>query len=93
MELMNDFRLVDNRMEWMKDAKCAGLGTDPFFAESGETHKCREACEFCQNCLVRQECLDFALVNRVQFGVWGGMSWSKRERLLIERKENGRMVS
>lgn len=93
MELMNDFRLVDNRMEWMKDAKCSGMGTDAFFSDTGETKKCRQACEFCQDCLVKDECLEFALTNRIQFGVWGGMAWSKRERILIKRKENARMVS
>lgn len=93
MKLMNDFRLLDTRVDWMKDAKCAGLGNDQFFPDSGETQKCILACRFCRDCLVREECLEFALANRIHYGVWGGMSSPRRERLLTERKRKGMLDS
>jgi len=39
------------------------------------------------NCTVRTECLADALDNRVEFGVWGGMTERER-RSLLRRRSN-----
>ena len=41
----------------------------------------------CSGCLVRTECLSDALDNRVEFGVWGGMTERERRALLRRRPD------
>jgi len=43
----------------------------------------------CMGCPVRTECLSDALDNRVEFGVWGGMTERERRALLRRRPEVG----
>lgn len=38
----------------------------------------------CDTCPVQVECLEYALANRVEHGVWGGESERSRRRLLRE---------
>jgi WhiB family redox-sensing transcriptional regulator len=35
----------------------------------------------CRGCVVREECLEYALSNGEKFGIWGGMSERERRRL------------
>lgn len=64
---------------WRRFAKCAGLDTDLFFPERGGST--REAKEVCRGCVVREDCLQYALRNGEKFGIWGGLSERKRRRL------------
>lgn len=73
-----DFLEVD--LTWMTDALCAEVDADLFFPEMGGST--REAKAVCAECLVRAECLDYALETGQRFGVWGGMSERERRRLL-----------
>ncbi len=41
----------------------------------------------CMGCPVRTECLADALDNRVEFGVWGGMTERERRALLRRRAD------
>ena len=45
----------------------------------------REARNFCRACPVRTECLAHALDQRIEFGVWGGMTERERRALLRSR--------
>jgi len=45
----------------------------------------REARGFCRTCPVRTECLAHALDERIEFGVWGGMTERERRALLRSR--------
>jgi WhiB family redox-sensing transcriptional regulator len=47
----------------------------------------RRAKVVCHGCPVRAECLADALDNRVEFGVWGGMTERERRALLRRRPE------
>jgi len=67
---------------WQDGANCRGVDTDMFFPERGASH--REAKAVCRGCTVREDCLEYALVNGEKFGVWGGLS--ERERRRIRRK-------
>ena len=68
------------RTAWMALAACAG--TNIFFPTRGNVRGVRLAKAVCAGCPVRQECLDYALVNKESFGVWGGMTLRERRRLL-----------
>ncbi|MEU0489964.1 WhiB family transcriptional regulator [Nocardiopsis sp. NPDC006139] len=46
-----------------------------------------DAAKVCTGCPIRTECLADALDNRIQAGVWGGMTARKRRALLARRPE------
>lgn len=64
---------------WADEALCAQTDPESFFPEKGGSTK--EAKATCAECLVRAECLDYALANDERFGVWGGLSERERRRL------------
>ena len=64
---------------WQDYANCLGVDPDLFFPERGAST--REAKEVCRGCVVREECLEYALANGEKFGIWGGMSERERRRI------------
>src|SRR5271155_505473 len=69
---------------WQARANCMGVDPDLFFPERGAST--REAKEVCRGCVVREDCLEFALTNGEKFGIWGGLS--ERERRRIRRRRS-----
>lgn len=69
-------RELQQPVVWMDAAVCAQVDTEVFFPEKGGSTK--EAKSICRLCPVAAECLDFALVRRERFGVWGGLSERNR---------------
>lgn len=68
---------------WHEYANCLGVDPDLFFPERGAST--REAKEVCRGCVVRDQCLEFALANGEKFGIWGGMSERERRRIRRQR--------
>lgn len=64
--------------EWMERAACRGRPTSLFFSE--DESDVREAQRICAFCPVRRECLDYAIVNHIPDGVWGGLDERERRR-------------
>jgi len=54
------------------------------FVQGAEQNRAKQVC---MSCIVRTECLADALDNRVEFGVWGGMTERER-RALLRRRPN-----
>jgi WhiB family redox-sensing transcriptional regulator len=75
---------------WQDDANCLGVDPDLFFPERGAST--REAKEVCRGCVVREECLEFALRNGEKFGIWGGLSERERRRIRRQRAQAARSV-
>lgn len=75
---------------WQHDANCLGVDPDLFFPERGAST--REAKEVCRGCVVREECLEFALRNGEKFGIWGGLSERERRRIRRLRAQAARSV-
>lgn len=42
--------------------------------------------KICQGCPILQQCLDYAIVNHEEHGVWGGASERERRRLRKQRR-------
>ncbi len=83
---MGEFQAVDDLIKmltedrsWQSRANCMGVDPDLFFPERGASTK--EAKEVCRGCVVKDECLEFALRNSEKFGIWGGMSERERRRV------------
>ena len=68
---------------WHDFANCLGVDPDLFFPERGASTK--EAKEVCRGCVVREDCLEYALQNGEKFGIWGGMSERERRRIRRQR--------
>jgi WhiB family redox-sensing transcriptional regulator len=68
---------------WQQFANCLGVDPDLFFPERGAST--REAKEVCRGCVVRDDCLEYALTNSEKFGIWGGMSERERRRIRRQR--------
>lgn len=58
-------------MSWQQRALCTQTDPDSFFPEKGESS---EAKQVCMSCPVRVDCLDYALANGEQSGIWGGLT-------------------
>jgi WhiB family redox-sensing transcriptional regulator len=76
---------------WQDEANCLGVDPDLFFPERGAST--REAKEVCRGCVVRLDCLEYALVNGEKFGIWGGLSERERRRLRRQRAQAVRRTS
>ncbi|MGW2557448.1 WhiB family transcriptional regulator [Streptomyces sp. NPDC001635] len=68
--------------EWGRQAACAQGDPDELFVQGAAQ---KQAASVCQGCLVRMECLAHALDQRIEFGVWGGMTERERRALLRRR--------
>ena len=65
---------------------CAQTDPEAFFPEKGGST--REAKKVCLTCDVRDECLEYALMNDERFGIWGGLS--ERERRKLKKRGSDR---
>lgn len=71
---------------WYSDAACAGSDVELFYSE--RPTDVTAALQVCQDCPVRQACLDTAMAERELFGVWGGTDGAYRRRIF--RREDRR---
>lgn len=69
---------------WTTRAACRDGNPDELFVRGAEQHRAKM---LCLSCPVRTECLADALDNRVEFGVWGGMTERERRALLRRRPD------
>jgi WhiB family redox-sensing transcriptional regulator len=70
---------------WMAEGRCATEPPDTFFPSDGVGVE--KARKICHTCSAQEVCLEYALRNRIDHGVWGGHSERSRRRLLKARKE------
>jgi len=73
--------------KWMAEGNCAQRPPDLFFPHDGVGVE--KAKKVCDGCPVLDRCLEYALRNRIEHGVWGGCSERQRRRILKARREAG----
>lgn len=64
--------------QWMRRGACAGQPDDATFFPDGDA--ATRAKLPCHGCPVRRECLEYALVNDIEEGVWGGLNETQRRK-------------
>lgn len=74
---------VPKKFAWMGEAVCASADPEQWFPEKGVSYF--KAKRICGTCPVIDECLQFALDNKLE-GIWGGTSTSERKRILRRGK-------
>lgn len=72
-------------LEWQQRARCRGLDPDQFFVRGAA--RSRPVLRICERCPVRQQCLEYAVANGVEFGIWGGTT--ERQRRALSRQLAG----
>jgi WhiB family transcriptional regulator, redox-sensing transcriptional regulator len=75
---------ADARTAWVAKALCRSADPDELFVRGAAQ---KRAAAFCRRCPVIAECAADALDNRVEFGVWGGMTERQRRALLKSHPE------
>jgi len=68
--------------EWASRGACRQADPDTLFVQGAAQNRAKAVC---MGCPVRTECLADALDNRIEFGVWGGMTERERRALLRQR--------
>ena len=70
--------------DWTTSAACRNTDPDALFVQGAAQNRAKAVC---LACAVRTECLADALDNRIEFGVWGGMTERERRALLRRRPD------
>lgn len=70
--------------EWMRRGNCVNESPSLFFPSDGVGVEI--ARKICASCPVKDRCLEYALANRIDHGVWGGSSERERRRILRRRR-------
>lgn len=69
---------------FMKRGACKELPPNYMYPEDGAGVKA--ARRVCAMCVVRNPCLEYALANKIEHGIWGGESERSRRRILKARR-------
>lgn len=64
---------------WAEYAACREVDSGLFFPDKGDSNRAAKA--ICARCSVCDQCLETALANREDFGVFGGLSPRERMKL------------
>jgi len=78
---------------WRVMAACGSAEPELFFPVSASASHLGQAAEakvICARCLVRRECLAFAIRTRQMHGIWGGMTEEERYTLVRAEQERAR---
>ena len=94
------FQMWEENVQWMNEGNCSGLASkegnyDTFFPEDnvvGQKDPTARAKAICADCPVRMDCLDYAIRNHVNYGVWGGMSTKQRTQVARQRRREAKFL-
>jgi len=80
--------VMSHRRDWRAFGACREEDPELFFPISSKGPAAQQiaaAKAVCARCQVRGECLQFALDNRQDYGVWGGTSEEERKEMRSQR--------
>ncbi len=83
-------RVLEVEPTWRQDALCHGMGSDLFYpvgTTGAAVEQIAAAKSICQNCIAKLACLDFAMQNDEQYGIWGETTQQERHQLRKHRRE------
>jgi len=72
------------KTDWTAQGKCRDMDPAIFFPSDGIGVQVAQ--HICVDCPVRVACLEYALADRIDHGVWGGTSERERRRILRQRR-------
>ena len=71
--------------DWMSHGLCRQVAPSTFFPSDGVGVEVAK--RICGSCPVQAPCLEYALGERIDHGVWGGASERERRRILKRRRQ------
>jgi WhiB family redox-sensing transcriptional regulator len=74
---------METTANWMDDGICRNHAPQTFFPSDGVGVEVAK--RICAACPVIDTCLEYALENHIEHGVWGGASERQRRRILKAR--------
>lgn len=78
------FTPMDTPTKWMEQGNCRNFAPAVFFpADGAGVDRARKVCATCP---VVQTCLEYALTEHIDHGVWGGCSERERRRIAKRRR-------
>ncbi len=77
--------LEDGYLDIFTNPACVDENSEDFFADRGGGYK--NAKSVCEGCINRDECLQYALDNDIDIGIWGGLTPNERKALSAENGE------
>ena len=76
---------TESASSWMAEGNCRNYPPAVFFPSDGVgVDRARKICN--NDCPVAAKCLEYALEQRIEHGVWGGCSERERRRILKRRR-------
>jgi len=93
------FWMNHSHPDWHEDASCKDMDQSIFYGDEDRSGKARHhpnltvdevqrARRICNNCPVQMACLEAAIVNREEFGIWGGSTAGQRKRWIKAYEES-----
>lgn len=95
------FYMAHDHPSWHDDAVCRDMPQEIFYGKEDRTGKARhhpsltvdevaKARAICNTCPVQLECLRSSIVNREEFGIWGGSTAGQRKQWIktLEEQQN-----
>jgi WhiB family transcriptional regulator, redox-sensing transcriptional regulator len=70
--------------DWMTQGNCRNEPPERFFPSDGVGVEI--ARRICATCPVKEPCLEYAITQRIDHGVWGGASERERRRIIKRRR-------
>lgn len=70
--------------DWTALARCRGMDPEAFFGRN--LTEARSALRTCDRCEVRQQCLEYAVSQRIDIGVWGGLTERQRRTYVRQNR-------
>jgi len=64
---------------WWQQAACQAADENIFFVERGDSSLAARG--ICAGCIVQEPCLEWGVINKEPFGVWGGLSVRNRRKV------------
>ena len=71
---------------WIAEARCGGVADpDRFFPSRGQSYALAKS--LCGRCPVQAECLQYAIDEQIEFGVWGGKTPPQRRYYAAQQRQ------
>jgi WhiB family transcriptional regulator, redox-sensing transcriptional regulator len=65
---------------WREHRACTNMEISNFFTRSRRT--AQETISVCGGCPVKWDCLNYAVTNCIEYGIWGGTTEQNRAKLI-----------
>lgn len=79
--------LAQDSQAWRERMECLELGPDVFYPDDPEDPKQSAAAKaICEQCVVVEECLNYALLTREKFGIVGGLTPKERAKIIRQKQ-------